>query len=85
MLPGESQAAIALVRTRKEGKPILKQCSVHSVTDGGAGNTLVSLTRDRALARAPVSGVVRTEDYQLLQVEAPEVLPRSCAQRCAGA
>ncbi len=75
VLPGESQTAVALVRTRKEGRPFLKHCSVHSVTDGAASNALVSLTRDRALLRAPVSGVVSTEDYQLVQVEAPEVQP----------
>jgi MSHA biogenesis protein MshI len=75
VLPGESQTAIALVRSRKEGRPLLRHCSVHSVTDGAAGNALVSLTRDRALTRAPVSGVVRTEDYQLVQVEAPDVQP----------
>jgi MSHA biogenesis protein MshI len=75
VLPGASQTAVAVVQTRKEGRPLLKHCSVHSVTDGGAGDALVSLTRDRALARVPVSGVVSTEDYQLVQVEAPEVLP----------
>jgi MSHA biogenesis protein MshI len=75
VLPGESHTAIALVRSRKEGRPLLRHCSVHPVTDGSAGNALVSLTRDRALTRAPVSGVVRTEDYQLVQVEAPDVQP----------
>ncbi len=75
VLPGESQMAIALVRSRKEGRPLLRHCAVHSVTDGTANNALVSLMRDRALARAPVSGVVQTEDYQLVQVEAPEVQP----------
>jgi MSHA biogenesis protein MshI len=75
VLPGESQTAVALVRTRKDGRPLLQHCAMHPVTGGDVGNTLVSLTRDRALARAPVSGVVRTEDYQLVQVEAPEVQP----------
>jgi MSHA biogenesis protein MshI len=75
VLPGESQTAVALVRARKDGKPFLKHCSVHAVSDSGAEGPLVSLTRERSMARVPVSAVVRTEDYQLVQVEAPEVLP----------
>jgi MSHA biogenesis protein MshI len=75
VLPGESQTALAVVRVRKEGRPVLKHCAVHAVTDGGAEGPLVSVVRERSMARVPVSGVVRTEDYQLVQVEAPEVLP----------
>jgi MSHA biogenesis protein MshI len=75
VLPGESQTAVAVVRARKDGRPFLKHCSVHAVSDSGAEGPLVSLTRERSMARVPVSAVVRTEDYQLVQVEAPEVLP----------
>lgn len=75
VLPGESQTAVAVVRARKDGRPFLKHCSVHPVSDSGAEGPLVSLTRERSMARVPVSAVVRTEDYQLVQVEAPEVLP----------
>jgi MSHA biogenesis protein MshI len=75
VLPGDNQTAVAVVRTRKDGKPFLKQCSVHAAADGGAEGPLVSVTRERSMTRVPVSGVVRTEDYQLVQVEAPQVLP----------
>src|SRR5262245_39996958 len=75
VLPGESQTAVAVVRARKDGKPFLKQCSTHATAEGGAEGPLVSITRERSMARVPVSAVVRTEDYQLVQVEAPEVLP----------
>jgi MSHA biogenesis protein MshI len=75
VLPGESQTAVAVVRARKDGRPFLKHCSVHPVADSGAEGPLVSLTRERSMARVPVSAVMHTEDYQLVQVEAPEVLP----------
>jgi MSHA biogenesis protein MshI len=75
VLPGESQTAIAIVRVRKDGRPFLKHCASHPVSEGGAEGPLVSLTRERSMARVPVSGVVRSEEYQLVQVEAPEVLP----------
>ncbi len=75
VLPGENQTAVALVRARKDGRPFLKHCAVHPVAEGGAEGPLVSLVRERSMARVPVSAVVRTEDYQLVQVEAPEVLP----------
>lgn len=75
VLPGENQTAVAVVRARKDGRPFLKHCSEHAISDSGAEGPLVSLTRERSMARVPVSGVVRTEDYQLVQVEAPEVLP----------
>jgi MSHA biogenesis protein MshI len=75
VLPGESQTAVAVVRVRKDGRPFLKHCAIHAATDGGVEGPLVSLTRERSMARVPVSAVVRTEDYRLVQVEAPEVLP----------
>ena len=75
VLPGENQTAVAVVRARKDAKPFLKHCSAHAVAESGAEGPLVSITRERSMARVPVSGVVRTEDYQLVQVEAPEVLP----------
>jgi MSHA biogenesis protein MshI len=75
VLSGEGQTAIAVVRARKDGRPFLKHCAVHAVSESGAEGPLVSLTRERSMARVPVSAVVRTEDYQLVQVEAPEVLP----------
>ena len=74
VLPDESQTAVAMVRARRDARPFLKHCAVHSIGDGGAEAPLISLTRERSMARVPVSGVVRTEDYQLVQVEAPEVL-----------
>jgi len=75
VLPGASQTAVAVVRARKDGRPFLKHCAAHPIGEGGAEGPLVSVVRDRSMARVPVSGVVRTEDYQLVQVEAPEVLP----------
>jgi MSHA biogenesis protein MshI len=75
VLPGESRTAVAVVRARKDGKPFLKHCAAHAIAEGGAEGPLVSVVRERSMARVPVSGVVRTEDYQLVQVEAPQVQP----------
>src|SRR5262245_7506565 len=75
VLAGDSRTAVAVVRARKDARPFLKHCASHAIAEGGAEGPLVSLTRERSMARVPVSGVVRTEEYQLVQVEAPEVLP----------
>jgi MSHA biogenesis protein MshI len=75
VLPGESQTAVAVVRARKDGRPFLKHCTAHAIAAGGAEGPLISLTRERSMMRVPVSGVVLSEEYQLVQVEAPEVLP----------
>jgi MSHA biogenesis protein MshI len=75
VLPGANQTALAVVRVRKDGRPLLKHCASHFIAAGGDESPFAALARDRALARAAISGVVSTEDYQLVQVEAPEVLP----------
>jgi len=76
VVPGERETALAIVQRRKgEMPPLLKHCGVHPVLEIRPEHILTSLIQGRVLARAPVSGVISAEDYQLVQVEAPEVPP----------
>jgi MSHA biogenesis protein MshI len=65
---GERLAA-AVVRRRPQGRPLLLQSTTGTVAESAA--TLEKLQIDRA----PVSAVIGAEDYQLVQIEAPDVLP----------
>jgi MSHA biogenesis protein MshI len=61
--------AAAVVRRRVGARPLLLQTAAGTVAETAA--TLESL----ALDRAPLSGVLGAEDYQLVQIEAPDVQP----------
>ena len=65
---GDSLAA-AVVRRRTAGRPLLLQSTTGTFAESAA--TLEKLQ----LERAPVSAVIAAEDYQLVQIEAPDVLP----------
>jgi len=75
VLPGERETALAIVQRRKNLNPLLKHCGVHPIIEIKPEHIIASLIQGRVLARAPVSGVISAEDYQLVQVEAPEVPP----------
>lgn len=74
MLAGR-ETAMAIVRTRKAGRPLLRQCAVHSAAELRPEQVFGPLTHNRELAGAPVSAVLATSDYQLAQVPAPAVPP----------
>jgi MSHA biogenesis protein MshI len=65
---GDSLAA-AVVRRRAGTRPLLLQTATGTVAD--TATTLDALSLDRA----PLSAVLGTEDYQLVQIEAPDVQP----------
>lgn len=71
---GERDFTLALARRPSGQKPVLEYCARHEIT-GGVEHALASVIHKLRLARAPLSAVVGAEDYQLVQVEAPEVLP----------
>ncbi len=75
ILPAERETALAIVRSSRGQRPFLKHCAVHPAIEIRAEHVLAPLNHSRELARAAVSGVLSPEDYQLLQVEAPEVAP----------
>lgn len=70
---GERETALAIVRTAKGQRPLLRHCAVHPTIEIQAAHVLAPLSRARELTGAAVSGVLSSADYQLVMVEAPEV------------
>ena len=66
--------ALAVVKRTGEGKPSIEHCAVHS-TSGDPGAALKPLLDKLRVNRAPVCAVIGGDDYQIVQVEAPDVLP----------
>ena len=71
---GEDSFALVLVRRDGDGKPSIDHCGVHPA-QGAAGAAVRALLDKLArAARRPVRSSMR-DDYQVVQVEAPDVLP----------
>jgi MSHA biogenesis protein MshI len=70
---GEDSFALVLVR-REDGKPSIEHCRVHSA-HGAIGARLSGVLDKLGASRAATCAVVDAEDYQVVQVEAPDVLP----------
>lgn len=75
IVPAERETALAIVRATRSGRRELRHCAVHPAIEIRAEHVLAPLNNSRDLAHAPVSGVLSAQDYQLVQVEAPEVAP----------
>ncbi|HYM36572.1 MAG TPA: hypothetical protein VET48_14330 [Steroidobacteraceae bacterium] len=72
----DRNVAIAVVQRRPGKRPVLEHCAVYSCEgDETVEQVLRRIIAKLGLARAGVFAVANTSDYQLLQVEAPEVLP----------
>lgn len=67
--------ALASVKQRAGTKPALEHFATHALANGDVEKTLVETVGSLQLQRARMSAVIGSEDYQLVQVEAPEVLP----------
>ena len=74
-MPADRETALAIVRSPKSGRPLLRHCAVHPSLEIRAEHVLAPLAHNRELAHAAVSAVLSTDAYQLVQVEAPEVQP----------
>jgi MSHA biogenesis protein MshI len=70
---GEDSFALVLVR-REDGKPSIEHCRVHSA-NGAVGARLGAVLDKLGASRAATCAVVDADDYQVVQVEAPDVLP----------
>lgn len=70
---GESSFALAVVRRDGSGKPALAHCGVHAAASDPAP-ALKSLLDKLGIARTPACAVIGCDDYQIVQVEAPDVL-----------
>lgn len=72
----EHSAAIAVVRRRVGQRPVIEHCAVHECeTNESVEQALRRCVAKLGLARASVFAVASAEDYQLVQVESPEVQP----------
>jgi MSHA biogenesis protein MshI len=66
--------AVAVVRRDDAGKPRIEHCETHAATEG-VTPALKSLLDKLRVARSAACAVIDGDDYQIVQVEAPEVLP----------
>jgi MSHA biogenesis protein MshI len=73
LVPATNETGLAIVRKRKGEKPLLQHCGIYPSIEIKAEDVLCAMLQSRRLARTPVSGVISTDDYQLVQVEAPQV------------
>jgi MSHA biogenesis protein MshI len=75
VMPADRETALAIVRTTRSARPLLRHCAVHPSLEIRAEHVLAPLAHDRELAHAAVSAVLGTDEYQLVQIEAPDVQP----------
>jgi MSHA biogenesis protein MshI len=74
----EGAFSLVLVRRDADAKPALEYCSTHHVTAAGPGDlthTLKSQLEKLGASKATMCAVIDGDDYQIVQVEAPDVLP----------
>jgi MSHA biogenesis protein MshI len=71
---GRDSLALVLVNRDGGGKPTLEHCGVHPA-QSAADATLRALFDKLDATRAATCGVVDADDYQVVQVEAPDVQP----------
>jgi len=71
---GDGSFALAVVRRDDAGKPRIEHCETHVAPDGAGPALKVLLDKLRA-TRSAACAVIDGDDYQIVQVEAPEVLP----------
>ncbi len=74
-MPADRETALAIVRTTRSARPLLRHCAVHPSLEIRAEHVLAPLSHNRELAHAAVSAVLGTDEYQLVQIEAPDVQP----------
>jgi MSHA biogenesis protein MshI len=71
---GQDTFALVLVRRDGGDKPSIEHCGVHSA-NGAVDVAIRALLDNLGAARAATCGVIDADDYQLVQVEAPDVQP----------
>ena len=75
VMPADRETALAIVRTVRAARPLLRHCAIHPSLEIRAEHVLAPLAHNRELSHAAVSAVLSTDEYQLVQVEAPDVQP----------
>ena len=71
---GEDSFALVVVRRDDGGKPSIDHCRVHPA-HGAVGGRLRAVLEKLGARSAATCAVVDADDYQVVQVEAPDVLP----------
>lgn len=74
-MPADRETALAIVRSARSTRPLLRHCAIHPSLEIRAEHVLAPLAHGRDLSHAAVSAVLSTDDYQLVQLEAPDVPP----------
>ncbi len=74
-MPADRETALAIVRSAKSARPLLRHCAIHPAVEIRAEHVLAPLSHGRDLSHAAVSAVLSTDEYQLVLVEAPDVQP----------
>jgi MSHA biogenesis protein MshI len=72
---GERDFALASVRLRAGSRPLLESLSVQELPEASQTQAIGSVLQQHKLTNTVLSAIVGVNDYQLVQVEAPEVLP----------
>jgi len=75
VMPADRETALAIVRTTRSARPLLRHCAIHPSLEIRAEHVLTPLAQGRDLSHAAVSAVLSTDEYQLVQIEAPDVPP----------
>ena len=70
----EGSFSLAVVRRDGVGKPAIDHCAVHSAASNPT-QALKAVLDKLDTNRAPTCAVIGGDDYQIVQVEAPDVLP----------
>jgi MSHA biogenesis protein MshI len=72
---GRDLIAVAVVRREAGGAPVLERCETVPLAADAAPGAVAAALLALGLPRMPASSVLRSEDYQLALVEAPDVPP----------
>jgi MSHA biogenesis protein MshI len=75
LVPTDRDTGLAVVQRRKGERPLLTHCGVHPAIEIKPEHLLTAMIPSRALNHTAVSGLLSGSDYQLVQVEAPDVPP----------
>lgn len=74
-MPADRETALAIARSARSARPLLRHCAIHPSLEIRAEHVLAPLANSRDLSHAAVSAVLSTDEYQLVQVDAPDVQP----------
>src|SRR5690349_17952086 len=76
----DREVAVAVVRRTAGRRPVIVNCVSQPAPEGYADLAVERALQDLALGHTPVSAVIGAGDYQIVQVEAPEVPPAELRQ-----